>query len=270
MKANFDFKRFGNLIHLFCVENAKSIGLLFTLCFVVLVLVLDFFASIPAPYYPVRYAVLFVYLIISMSIVFGITSQSFKKKTTLSNYILLPNSALEKTLMYVFIYGIAMMFIAVTLFVVADYLVVNNWIPRIDIPKLTPQNYVFKTYSSIPFDKNVFSIISIIGFFYFTGGFTHFIVSRKIKALLGLMMIGLIIGISTLLNYVMFIGIPLKNLATAPFGRVTIHNEYSGWKNNYYLLVGDLSDTVFYGGFVIPMCLLGVAIYYFKLKEKEI
>lgn len=270
MKNIFEFKRFSNLLRLLFVGHAQIIGLYFILSFLILVLVLNLAIFNLDFYEQIRKVILLGYLIANFGIVGSVTGQDFRRKNTLSNFILTPNSVVEKTLMFVFVYGLLIAIISSLLFLLADSLVVSEFIPRFEFKDVLDDRFTTTVVSKIPLDGQFLDVVSLAMFFYYSSSVVVFMENRNKKMFVGIMIIPVLIVFAIVLNYLFFSDVPIKSYTSGIIGHTMVKDNSRDWGTHFYKLKSNISDMCFYLLVWFPLCVMGILIYYFKLKEREI
>ncbi len=259
MKNIFDFKRFANLVHLFFVEHGYRVLLYYILSTLGLIFLL-LVSYNSSDYSSFRAVLLLMYLIINLSISLNVSVQYFKKSTNLSDYIMLPNSILEKMLLHVMISGAFYMSISLILFKLIDYTIVIDLIPKL-------RGNAFQ-HAPIVYDTVVLSMLLFVFMFFSLISLLFFVINKLNKILIAIGFVVFLVIISVLLNYFFFSDMYFKTYFSLPFGNVTIALNEN--KIGFYDLEGYLSDNFMSMTVFLPLTIFGFIAYYYKLKEQQI
>ncbi|WP_010178615.1 hypothetical protein [Aquimarina agarilytica] len=266
MNNIFNLKRFLNLFRQLYYEKGKSLLLGFGL----LVLISSFIMSTavfePEVYFVFRWAVLGL-------VVFGgvhlfayiLFKQTFKDDEKIASLLTLPNSNFEKWFFQsicVVIVSFSVLLLTFKGLEIALFYVLENY--SIDKYLLLPE-----TYLPIEHYKNevlVFLIITYVSCIYYMFDLSQGSINKRIKIWI---YPTIFFALNFLLKYLFFKDILAKSSwFQYPFTDFFFKNESEKYED--YLVTTGLSPTEIVTYILLPILLLSLAIYYFKLKEKEV
>ncbi len=266
MNDIFNLKRFLNLFRQLYYEKGKSLLLGFGL----LVLISSFIMSTaifePETYFVFRWAILGIVVFGGVHLfIYILFKQTFKDDEKLASLLTIPNSNFEKwffqSICVVIISFIILLLtfkgLEITLFYVLENYSIDKYL-SLPEPYLPIEHYKDKVL--------VFLGFTYLSCIYYMIDLSQGIINKRIKIWI---YPTIFIAFNYLLKYLFFKDTLAKSSwFQYPFTDFFFKNESE--KHEDYLVTTGLSFVEIGAYILLPILLLSLAIYYFKLKEKEV
>lgn len=269
MNQIFNFQRFKNLILIFAKEKG-SLFLLYLLLTTLALFLLMFAGEYSdLQYSKTRYFFWFLYAVVNAGVALNMERSTYRLKNRFSHFLLTPSSVTEKIVKTNAIVTVVLL-CSTFVFLAFDYAYVEQWIPKFSFFNEAVRTYidersiVLKTASF--FNDELLSILLFIYVLMNIEGI--FLISKRHKLNI-LYRIGGFLGLlwfSSLMNYA-FWGDNTKPSVYLSLGKVTLKNK---WNGAYNARIGADYGSEYELLFHLPLLILIIAAYYYKLKEREV
>ncbi len=266
MNDIFNLKRFLNLFRQLYYEKGKSLLLGFGLLFLISSFIMSTVIFEPKIYFVFRWLVFGIVVFGGVHLfIYILFKQTFKGEEKLTSLLILPNSNFEKWVFQsicVVVVSFVVLLITFKGLEIALFYVLENY--SIDKYLSLPETYLpIEHYKS---EVLVFLILTYVSCIYYMIDLSQGSINKRIKIWI---YPTIFIAFNYVLKYFFFKDTLAKNSwFQYPFTDFFFKNESE--KHEDYLVTTGLShiDIVIY--ILLPILLLSLAIYYFKLKEKEV
>ncbi|MGY5353149.1 hypothetical protein ACXGQW_11450 [Wenyingzhuangia sp. IMCC45533] len=272
MNPIFNFSRFKTLNLFYIKEKGSSYVAFLGFTTLVLFCIIFVFIEHNSKYYQSRYLLFLIFTLLNTMVFLKSFTNTFKLKNRWSHYLLIPASVFEKFLSFIFF--IFLNLVACTIiFKLVDFIYVTNLLPTYGMQEFWNQEVPWRNRVPEPF--NVFSAETIftptiIYISFLLESLVYMDVKNKWKIrLFGFLFTLFVFVFPSCLNFLFFGSNTKPNMFfSLPFQKVWLKTYQS--ENYLTRLSNDLKLDTILIYYLLPILLMLLVAFYFKLKEKEV